>query len=164
MWSGVMLPFFTFPPSPRIAGAPFLKSSNWPDQVSCPQFCWAGLDDLSHRGSRSGYEWVQFLSFTHGTWKPFSQYTSTKSLQEEKEEEGKEGGEEGEERDKRRAPLSARQSLRFYGGKALVMNEKFSVIIQILENSSNQIDQERLGDLVIIGILFYFIFLFMVNL
>lgn len=46
------------------------------------------------------------------------------------------------ERDKRRAALSVRQSLRFYGGKALVMNpvrnEKFSVITQILENSSGR--------------------------
>lgn len=80
-----------------------------------------------------------------------------KAYRKRKRRKGKrqQGGEAGEERDKRRAPLSARQSLRFYDGKALVMNEKFSIIIQILENSSNQIDQERLGDLVIIGILFF---------
>lgn len=68
---------------------------------------------------------------------------STKSLQEEEEEGGEEtAGRGGGEETREGHHLVCVKALGFYGGKALVKNsirnEKFSVITQILENSSGR--------------------------
>lgn len=110
---------------------PYLQRGKCPDKVLCSQFCWVGHDDLSHRETKSGYESSSF-PVAPGTWEPFTQYMSSESLLQEEERER-----EKEEKDKKRVAISACQNLRFYGGKALVMNpirnEKFSIITHIVE-------------------------------